>query len=193
LEQIMATFRIREKRDGSKSVTARVRIGGVEETKTFSTKTAAKQWAKHREVELKEKPHLAGSEAGKPPSPTRSTATPRPSSPTWRRGPASSTNSIWNGGAMSTVTLSGQKTDAPRTVAIVPEAVDQLRPRRGMGKALLFPSPTDPTHRLAQRLGDRAQASGYREFPMARFEAHNGFLSRDGGWIERRHRGCVGP
>jgi len=61
----MATFREYTKRDGKRTVTARVRVAGIEDTKTFSTKTAAKQWAKAREVELKEKPYLAHSEADK--------------------------------------------------------------------------------------------------------------------------------
>ena len=61
----MATFREYVKKDGKRTVTARIRAGGIEDTKTFSTKTAAKAWAKRREVELKERPHLAGSEGHK--------------------------------------------------------------------------------------------------------------------------------
>jgi len=61
----MATYREYIKQDGKKTVTARVRVAGIEDTKTFSGKTDAKEWAKRREVELKEKPHLAHSEAHK--------------------------------------------------------------------------------------------------------------------------------
>lgn len=50
---------------GGKRYTAQIRTLGHSESKTFSTKTAAKQWAAKREVELREKPHLAGSEAHK--------------------------------------------------------------------------------------------------------------------------------
>ena len=61
----MATFRSYTKADGSLSVTARVRISGVERTATFSTGTAAKAWARKTEVELKEHPHLHSGEAQK--------------------------------------------------------------------------------------------------------------------------------
>lgn len=61
----MATFRAYKKQDGTTSITVRVRVRGVEQTKTFSTKTAAKQWAKSVEVAIVEKPHLARSEAHK--------------------------------------------------------------------------------------------------------------------------------
>jgi integrase len=50
---------------GGKRYTTQIRTLGHSESKTFSTKTAAKQWAAKREVELREKPHLAGSEAHK--------------------------------------------------------------------------------------------------------------------------------
>lgn len=60
----MATIRTIQGPKGTR-YTARIRFGGIEESKTFSTKTAAREWAKRREVELKEKPHLANSEAHK--------------------------------------------------------------------------------------------------------------------------------
>ena len=60
----MASFRKYQGRAGPR-YTARVRACGVEEAKTFATLTDAKQWAKKREVELREKPYLAASEAHK--------------------------------------------------------------------------------------------------------------------------------
>ena len=42
-----------------------IRTCGVSESKTFSTRTVAKEWAKRRELELKEQPHLAGTQARK--------------------------------------------------------------------------------------------------------------------------------
>jgi integrase len=44
-----------------------------------------------------------------------------------------------------TVTLSGEKTKTPRTVALAPEVATLLRARpRGIGAALVFPAPPDP-------------------------------------------------
>lgn len=60
----MASFRKYQGRAGPR-YTARVRVCGVEDAKTFATLTDAKQWAKKREVELREKPYLAASEAHK--------------------------------------------------------------------------------------------------------------------------------
>jgi integrase len=43
------------------------------------------------------------------------------------------------------VTVSGEKTRTPRTVALAPDVVDLLRERpRGIGAALVFPSPNAP-------------------------------------------------
>jgi integrase len=60
----MATIRTVAGKKGTR-YSAQIRIRGYTESKTFTTKTAAKSWAKKREVELKEKPHLAASEAHK--------------------------------------------------------------------------------------------------------------------------------
>ena len=60
----MARIILRQGKRGPR-YTAQIRTQGHSESKTFSTKTAAKDWAKKREVELKEKPHLAGSESQK--------------------------------------------------------------------------------------------------------------------------------
>ena len=56
----MATFREYRRADGKTTVTARLRIAGVEETRTFTTKTAAKQWAAKREAEIRNAPALTG-------------------------------------------------------------------------------------------------------------------------------------
>lgn len=60
----MATIRVYDGKKGRR-YSAQLRIGSHTESKTFSTRTAAKEWAKRREVELKEKPYLAASEAHK--------------------------------------------------------------------------------------------------------------------------------
>jgi integrase len=60
----MATIRVYDGKKGRR-YSAQIRVGSHSESKTFSTKTAAKDWAKKREVELKERPHLAASEARK--------------------------------------------------------------------------------------------------------------------------------
>lgn len=59
----MARIIERDSAKHGKRYTAQIRVGSHSEAKTFSTKTAAKDWAKKREIELKEKPHLAASEA----------------------------------------------------------------------------------------------------------------------------------
>jgi len=60
----MATIVARPGKTGTR-YTAQIRTKGHTEAKTFSTKTAAKDWARRREIELKDKPHLAGTEAHK--------------------------------------------------------------------------------------------------------------------------------
>lgn len=61
----MATITARPAKDGKQRFTAQIRTKGHTEAKTFSTKTAARDWARKREVELKEKPHLVGTEGHK--------------------------------------------------------------------------------------------------------------------------------
>lgn len=46
--------------------------------------------------------------------------------------------------AAGTVTFADTKNGDTRTVAISPEVVDLLKPRQGIGRALLFPSPGNP-------------------------------------------------
>jgi integrase len=60
----MARIIVRQGKTGPR-YTAQIRTGSHSESRTFSTKTAAKDWAKRREVELKEQPHLAATEAHK--------------------------------------------------------------------------------------------------------------------------------
>jgi integrase len=59
----MASFQVRTRANGKSTVTARIRRAGVEETRTFTTKTAAKDWARQREAEIRNAPALAGTEA----------------------------------------------------------------------------------------------------------------------------------
>jgi integrase len=61
----LASYQSRTKADGKTTVTARIRVAGVEETRTFTTKTAAKRWAQRREAEIRDAPALAGTEARK--------------------------------------------------------------------------------------------------------------------------------
>ncbi len=60
----MARIIVRQGKSGPR-YTAQLRVGQHTESKTFSTKTAAKQWSQRREVELREKPHLASTEGHK--------------------------------------------------------------------------------------------------------------------------------
>jgi hypothetical protein len=65
----MAGIIARQRKDGTKSYTARVRLRRGkkvlhEEVKTFSSKTAAKDWAKTREVELEDPGSLAKAQQG---------------------------------------------------------------------------------------------------------------------------------
>ena len=65
----MAGIIARQRKDGTKGYTARVRLrrGQTvlhEEVKTFSSKTAAKGWAKSREVELEDPGSLARAQQG---------------------------------------------------------------------------------------------------------------------------------
>ena len=65
----MAGIIARQRKDGTKGYTARVRLrrGQTvlhEEVKTFSSKTAAKGWAKSREVELEDPGALARAQQG---------------------------------------------------------------------------------------------------------------------------------
>ena len=282
----MASFRVYTKADGTKTVTARIRVAGIEETRTFTTKTAAKQWAAWRESEIRNAPALAGNEARKHTlndaikryrenvldSLAKGTQPKYRQHLAWwsehygtmrldafgapqiaeardrlatdpshrngqhseqRRSPATVNRFLASLGAVmarahrdwhwiqqnpmaavaklrepkgrtrylsdepdsrgttelerllaacrssespdlylavmmaittggrrnevlgltwdavdldaGTVTLSGQKTKTPRTVALVPEVAELLRPRRGIGQALVFPSPADPS------------------------------------------------
>jgi len=281
----MASYQCRTKADGKTTVTARIRVAGVEETRTFTNKTAAKRWAQRREAEIRDAPALAGTEArkhtladaidryrehvlpglaqgtqtkysqhlewwraeygkltldrfaapqiteardrlskeptrrnGQKTNQTRSpatvnrflaslaavlakahrdwhwvavnpmTAVSKLREPTGRTrylsdepGPDGSSElsrlldacrisespdlylavllAVTTGGRRNeimsltwdavdldrgTVTLSGEKTKSPRTVALAPEAAELLRQRRGIGKALVFPAPPDP-------------------------------------------------
>jgi hypothetical protein len=51
----MARIIVRQDKTGARH-TAQIRTGSHSESKTFSIKTAATDWAKRREVEQKEKP-----------------------------------------------------------------------------------------------------------------------------------------
>lgn len=56
----MARIIVRDSATGGKRYTAQIRFRGTSESKTFSTKTGAKQWAQQRESTLRDDPHSAG-------------------------------------------------------------------------------------------------------------------------------------
>jgi len=60
----MATINSHTDRDGKTTHRVRVKVKGHKVlSKTFTTKTAARTWARSQEVKLRETPHLAASEA----------------------------------------------------------------------------------------------------------------------------------
>ena len=69
-----------------------------------------------------------------------------------------------------TVTLSGEKTGQRRTVALSPDVAALLRPRRGLPKALVFPSPLDPGRPVDLR---SAWETALRRAGIANFRWHD--------------------